>query len=84
VTATVGARTPNERLSSTMYRACTVSDGLSTGNSLNSAGLFVAFTYNTPVAGSNAPPPHPPPPIAPGITIVPSSDGGVYKGPVRY
>src|SRR4051812_48015706 len=35
-----------------------------------------------PVVGSNAPPPHPDPPIAPGITTVPFVDGGVNKGPV--
>ena len=49
-----------------------------------STGLSVPFTYNVRVSGSNAVLPHPAPPIAPGITIVPCSDGGVNTGPLRY
>src|SRR5207237_1212760 len=37
-----------------------------------------------PVSGSNAPPPHPAPPIEPGMTTVPLVDGGVNNGPVTY
>ena len=40
--------------------------------------------YNVPVSGSNAAPPHPAPPMIPGIWMVPWSDGGVNTGPVRY
>jgi hypothetical protein len=49
-----------------------------------SAGECDVFTYSIPVSGSNAPPPQFAPPINPGTISMPSSDGGVYRGPRRY
>src|SRR5260221_11005668 len=48
------------------------------------AGWFDVFTYSMFVAASNAPDPQLAPPITPGRTNVPCSDGGVYSGPRRY
>ena len=44
----------------------------------------MVFANSHPVSGSTAAPPHPDPPIAPGITTVPWSDGGEKTGPTRY
>src|SRR5262245_23029679 len=51
---------------------------------LNSEGWFVTLMKIVLVRGSNAPPPQPAPPMEPGITIVPSIEGGVKSGPTRY
>jgi hypothetical protein len=67
-----------------MYGASTVSLAASRFCKRNSAGELVAFTNSQPVAGSTAAPPHPAPPMTPGMATVPCSDGGVYSGPRRY
>ncbi|MND05248.1 hypothetical protein D3C83_259200 [compost metagenome] len=60
-----------------------MSDGASRLTMRHMVGVFDAFTYSVFVSGSYAPPPHPMPPMEPGIVIVPCIDGGVYSGPIR-
>ena len=48
------------------------------GTSLWNHGISFAFTYRRPVDGSNAGPPHSPPPSTPGKMIVPWRFGGSY------
>src|SRR5689334_17490913 len=47
-------------------------------------GISFSFTYRRPVVGSNAGPPHSPPPSTPGKMIVPCRLGGSYMPEVLY